>query len=472
MQNSYELTIGRPNEKQALALKEKHKHVGYGGARGGGKSWFVRTKAKLLAVNFPGIHLMIVRRSYPELTQNHINPLINELACGSKNSICKYNKSEKTMTFVNGSTILFNYCNVERDLKHYQGTEVDVLFIDEATQFPELWIKKIVACVRGVNQFPKRIYYTCNPGGEGHGYIKRIFIDKKYLPGEREEEYAFIQALVTDNKVLMESDPDYIHQLEALPGKLKKAWLEGSWDIFEGQFFEEFRDLPEHYEDHQWTHVIEPFEIPKDWAIYMSYDFGYSKPFSFQWWAVSRDGCAYLIVEFYGCTGEPNEGLKWTAKEQFEKVRDIEAMHPLLKDRKIIGRVADPAIWNAEYGESIQETAAKARIYFQKADNARIAGWMQMHYRMSFDKNGRAMMYVFNTCKHFIRTIPLMSYSEHTPEDLDTELEDHIADSTRYFCMMRPISPPTTEVKHQAADDPLNQRSGSEKKVMYSYSNI
>lgn len=399
---------------------------------------------------------MIVRKSYPELIANHVKPLKELLRVGVDGAIAKYNESQKEFRFVNGSTILLRYCDNEKDVDRYQGLEVDVLFLDEATQLSEMQIKKIVACVRGVNGYPKRIYYTCNPGGQGHQYIKRLFIDKKYEAGEHAEDYSFIQSLVTDNKALMDSDPEYVRQLEMLPEKLRKAWLEGSWDIFDGQFFEEFRDIPDHYLDRKGSHVIEPFEIPEDWHIYMSYDFGYSKPFSFQWWAVDRDGVAYLIVEFYGCTSDPDTGVKWTPDEQFRKVVEIENQHPLLIKHKIMGRVADPAIWKAESGESVAEVATRHGILFRKADNSRINGWMQMHYRMCFDENGYSMMYIFNTCKHFIRTIPLLTYSETVPEDLDTKLEDHIADSTRYFCMMRPITPTDRYVHKKVYDDPLD----------------
>lgn len=466
-----ELTIGKPNEKQKKFLLDKHKYIAFGGARGGGKSWAVRQKAKLLCIKHAGIKILIVRRTYPELRANHINPLKEDLFVGTKQALARYNDSTKELKFKNGSMITFGYCNNDNDADRYQGNEFDIIFLDEATQLKEMWIKKIVACMRGVNNFPKRTYFTCNPGGQGHGYVKRLFIDKQYEKGEKAEDYSFTQSLVTDNVALLESDPDYIQQLESLPEKLKKAWLYGEWDVFEGQFFEEFRDNPEGYKTKQWSHVIEPFDIPDNWLIYMSYDFGYSKPFSFIWWAVDPvEDTAYAICELYGCTGEPNEGVKWIAPEQFEHVKDIEAMHPLLKGRRIKQRVADPAIWKAESGESVAETAEHMQIYFEPADNSRIAGWMQMHYRLAFDDNGYAKMYVFNTCKHLIRTLPLMTYSETIPEDLDTTLEDHSADSSRYFCMTRIIAPRKKTVHEAIGDDPLNQR--ITQKSDYSYSNI
>ena len=429
------LTINEPSEKQKLFLKANTKHIAFGGARGGGKSWSVRTKAKLLALRYPGIKILIVRRTYPELINNHINILRTELI-----GIARYNDKDKVLKFANGSTINFQYCAKDGDLDRMQGTEYDVIFLDEATQLSEHQMKTITACLRGVNDFPKRVYYTCNPGGQGHQYIKRIFIEKRYEDGEDPKDYTFIQSLVTDNKVLMESQPDYIKQLEALPPKLREAWLYGSWDVYEGQFFEEFTDRPDHYLDRQWTHVIEPFEIPENWTIFRCFDWGYNHPFACEYFAMDTDGVLYNILEFYGCTKTPNEGLKWTPSKVFSEMRKIELEHRWLRGKNIIG-VADPAIWNAEYGESIAETAAKHGIYFGKGDHERLAGWMQMHYRLAFDDNGYPMMYIFKNCKGTIRTLPLLMYDEHKPEDIDTDGEDHIADAIRYLCMSRPIKP-------------------------------
>ena len=139
--------------------------------------------------------------------------------------------------------------------------------------------------------------------------------------------------------------------MKALPRKLREAWLEGKWDIFQGQFFQEFTDDPEHYRDRRFTHVIEPFDIPREWKVYRSYDFGYAKPFSCAWWAVDFDGCIYRILELYGCTENPDEGVRWTPEKQFSKIREIEQTHPWLKGRRI-DRVADPAIWDTSRGRA------------------------------------------------------------------------------------------------------------------------
>lgn len=450
-------TFPPPNEKQALFLTDTHKYIGFGGARGGGKSWAVRVKAVLLCLNYPGIKVMIIRRTYPELQENHIIPLCEMLHCHAEDKtqrVASYNDSKKHITFPNGSRILFRYCDNEKDADRFQGTEVDVLFVDEATHQSEGKMDKLSACVRGVNGFPKRIYYTCNPGGVGHAWVKRLFVDRQYKPGENPDDYSFIRSLVRDNLALMQSDPEYVRKLEALPPKLRKAWLDGDWDIYEGQFFEEFADRPEHYIDRQWTHVIEPFEIPDGWRIYRSFDWGYAKPFSCAWWAVDYDGVVYRILELYGCTDTPNEGVKWTPERVFAEIHRIETEHRWLRGKTIQG-VADPAIWDAETGESIADVATRYRVYFDKGDHARLPGWMQVHYRLYFDDNGYPMMYVFKNCKAFIRTMPLLQYDEHRVEDLDTDGEDHVADEVRYFLMTRPIKPRKAPLPEAKQADPL-----------------
>lgn len=387
--------------------------------------------------------MLIIRRSYEELKENHIEPLLKIL-----NGVpgVSYNKTEHVLRFPNGSQIICGYCKDDSSAQRYQGNEYDVIFIDEATQLQEDWIKKIAASCRGVNGYPHRVIYTCNPGGVGHAYIKRVFVDRDFEENENPDDYVFIQSLVTDNKVLMENDPDYVRFLMALDPKLRKAWLEGDWDAFEGAYFETFRKSPdlqkcaefgitpeEAIAEHKWVHVIPPFKIPSNWKIERSMDWGFGKPFSIGYWAVSDGsigdipGTIYRIYEWYGCTGIANEGLKLTNEEIFSQVRELEDSHPLLKGKKIFG-VADPSMWDGSHdrdGVSAIDTAEKWRIWFEPGNNSRVAGWMQFRERLKFSKDGRAMIYFFDTCKDAIRTIPLMMYDEHKKEDLDTTLEDH-----------------------------------------------
>lgn len=471
------LVMPEPNPKQRRFMKDKHRYVAYGGARGGGKSFIAMWMAILFALSFRGIRLCIVRKTLDELRNNYIYKMIPIL-----HGIATYNKSEKIFIFPNGSTIKFEYCACESDLDHFQGAEYDVLFIDEACLLLEEWIEKIDACTRGVHfdpqtglpierKFPNRTYYMLNPGGPSHSYFKRLFIDRRFEGEEIADNYSFIQALVTDNKVLMEQNPDYINTLKKLPPKLRKAWLEGEWDVFEGQFFEDLRIEPDIQaavaagceddketlrKDRRWTHVIAPFDPHPNWKIYRSFDWGYSRPFSCGWWAVDFDGVVYRILELYGCTETPNEGVKWIPETVFKTIHEIETEHRWLKGKQILG-VADPAIWNAERGVSIAETAQKYGVYFEPGDHERLPGWMQVHYRLAFDKNGFPMMYVFDTCKAFIRTMPTLMYDDHKPEDLDSDGEDHVADEVRYFLMSRPIKPQDIKPPSKFNQSPLHQ---------------
>ena len=468
-------TVFKATPKQMQFLRATQRHVGYGGARGGGKSWGIRVKAAILANRWPGIRILIVRRTLEDVRKNHIIPLKKLLA-----GIAVFKQTDRTFYFANGSVIEFQYYDGEKDSTHFQGNEWDIIFIDEATQFEEEWLKIIAASCRGGPEgYPKRIYYTCNPGGPGHSYIKRLFVDRKFEGNEKPEDYTFIQALVTDNKYLMRTQPEYVDFLKALPPKLRAAWLYGAWDIFEGQFFEDFRiepdlraaaeageqdpDPEELRNNHQWTHVIPAFKPKPYWPIWRSFDWGYKRPFSMGYYAVDEDGVIYRIAELYGVQhadgkAVANEGVKWTPERVFSECQRFEHEHPYLEGKEIHG-VADPAIWDAESGISFAETAAKYGLFFQKGDHKRIPGWMQCHYRLMFDENGYAMFYVFDTCTEFVRTIPTLQYDKHKAEDLDSLGEDHIADEWRYFMQSRPIKPVIIPEKKMPAWglDPLNQ---------------
>ncbi len=221
-----------------------------------------------------------------------------------------------------------------------------------------------------------------------------------------------------------------------------------------GQVFAEFRNNPEGYYTRQFTHVIKPFEIPKEWKRYRSFDFGYSRPFSVGWRAVDFDGRAYRYRELYGCNGEPNVGLKWEPKRMAEKIREIEEKY---EKGNLITGIADPAIWDSSRGMSgsIIAMIEEQGLYFEKGNNSRIAGKMQLHYRLIFDEKGYPMMYVFDTCKDFIRTVPALVYDDLDIEDVNTQGEDHIYDDTRYFLMSDPIKPVQRGIINSPLYNPL-----------------
>lgn len=455
--------FGTPNAKQDAVLRLRSKYVAYGGARGGGKSWLVRQKAVLEALTEAGIKQLIVRSTYSELYNNHIRPLM-----ASTRGLARYNDQKKLLYFPNGSTIQFGYCRNERDMEQYQGGEWDIEYLDEAGNIAEGCIMKFRATVRGVNDFPKRTYYTLNPGGRSHAYFKRVFIDRQFTAEENPADYAFVQALARDNAALMDKDPDYIRQLQALPERLRLAWLEGRWDVFAGQFFEDFEDSPEN-EDGRWTNVIPPYRDGPGftWRIIRSYDYGYDKPFDCSWYALTPDNVLHLMLQLYGCTGEPNVGLHWPVEKQFSEIARIEREHPWLRGRRIQG-VADPAIWNRESnGLCIADEARKHGLLFDKANNDRINGWAQCHNRLAFDANGYPRFYAWTTARAFRRCIPTLIYDEHRVEDLDTEGEDHCADTWRYVCNAYLLPPReiTRAARISPENDPLEMMRETQRMV-------
>ena len=483
--------LWRPQEKQLRFLERTEYEVLYGGAAGGGKSDALLVEA-LRQVHIPHYRAILFRKTYPQLSE-----LIDrsQALYGPAFPGARYNESKHCWIFPSGAKIFFGAMQHTQDRVNYQGKRYDFIGFDELTHFtweeysymfsrnrpsPHPGAKEKTLCY---------IRATTNPGGIGHGWVKQRFIDGAE-PGVRIEEpvevhlpdgttktmvrdRVFIPATVFDNKALLEENPEYLASLALLPEKERNALLYGNWDAFEGQYFTEFRTHPdaarcaqagitveEAKQQGRWTHVIEPLDLNsgsrRGWKILRSYDFGYAKPFSCGWWAVDYDGCLYRILELYGCSSIPNEGVRWTPEQQFREIAKIESTHPWLKGRQIQG-VADPAIWDRSRGPSIADTAAEFGIYFTPGDHARIPGWMQCHYRLQFDENGYARCYVFENCQGFIRTIPLMMYDTCRPEDLDSALEDHIADEWRYLCMSRPVKPLRPVEQVSLMKDPLGR---------------
>ena len=201
MTGEYVWDPGEANPKQKLFFESRKLFTAYGGAKGGGKTWAVRTKALLGAYNYAGIRILILRRTYPELQSNHIEPMLKMI----NTEFCSYNGSLHSIYFTNGSLIHFGHWAGEASELEYNGQEYDWIFIDEATQFTWRSFQFLGGLLRGVNDFPKRMYITCNPGGVGHRWVKRLFIDRDFIEdpddpeaSERPEDYVFIPATVED----------------------------------------------------------------------------------------------------------------------------------------------------------------------------------------------------------------------------------------------------------------------------------
>ncbi|HEX2938354.1 MAG TPA: phage terminase large subunit [Ruminiclostridium sp.] len=418
--------MGFPSKRQSEFLKASTKYVAYGGARGGGKSWALRRKCILLSLKYPGIRILILRRTLQELRENHTLPLRREL-----DGFVSYSADEKALYFPNKSRIKLGYLSDDGDVNQYQGQEYDVICMDEATQFSEFQFTCLNACLRGGSpKHPKRFYITCNPGGVGHAWVKRLFIDKSYKNGESPKDYTFIPAKVFDNDFLMRTNPDYLHQLESLPEDLRRAWLYGEWDAFAGQFFPEFnREI----------HVVRPFEIPENYTRYYVNDYGLDM-LAGLWIAVSPQGRAFVYREIY------KSGLVVSSA-----AKEIKALER--ENENVLVRLAPPDLWGRtkDSGKSVIEIFADNELYFCKADNDRKQGWMALREWLKPEKQAdgtvSARLCIFENCLNLIRTLPLLQYDRKNSEDAAKEPHEltHAPDALRYFAAWRAFGEQTQE---------------------------
>lgn len=406
---------GKPNAKQQEFFRSRARYTAYGGARGGGKSWALRRKLIGLCLRYAGIRCLLVRRSYPELKANHVQPLLAEYG-----SLLSYRESEKCLSMANGSRIYLGHCASNRDCLRYQGQEYDVIAIDEATQLSEYQFSVFKACLRGVGDVPRRMYLTCNPGGIGHAWVKRLFLDRKFRPDERAEDYRFISAQVYDNPVLMQADPEYVRQLESLPPKLRDAWLLGRWDVFEGQFLPEFR--PE-------LHVADPRAIPHSLRKFVAFDYGLDMLAALLL-GVDEKGNLYVLREI--C--ESNH----TLREAAERVAELCA-------RECVEyAVASPDLWNRrqDSGKSGFEIMQSVRGMppMSAADNRRIPGWRVLREYLNFNSDTPKLK-ISSACRTLTESLPALLCDPLRPEDASGEPHEvtHAPEALRYAVMSRAV---------------------------------
>lgn len=440
----------------------------YGGAAGGGKSAAIVGDAFKNAVKYEGINILILRRTLGELEGSIILKMLEWYP----REICKYNSSKHVWEInIPGratSRIWCGYCEQENDVYRYQGKEFEIIYMDEATHFTYTQFKYLKSRNRTSNQkaiasgLRVQMKLTTNPGGVGHVWVKKRFIDI----GEWEQTHnvqeldddenpvfdrndqpvltrrIFIPAKLSDNSYI---DTDYENKLLTMEEKLRRQLLEGDWDAIEGQFFSEFSRA---------IHVVEPFDIPRDWKRFRMMDEGYNDPYVCLWGALDRDGNCYIYREFIK--------NKLLSSEQADKTKEYTG------SEKIDYSVGDTSFWNKGKadGKAPFEVFLEKGIPMMQATKERVNGWKRIrewlhvfddtdHVTGETFKNAR--LKIFENCRGLIEALPAMIFDQHNAEDIEDHTLDHAPDALRYGLMSRPSptlplpKPNPTQVERIAA---------------------
>lgn len=421
----------------------------FGGERGGGKSDLQLGYQEDGALRYSnGWRGIMFRKTYPELEELQSRAIEVFPAQGA---VFKTQQSadypfSNCWYWPNGAAVKMRYIEREKDYGRYHGHQYTGISNDEVTEYAtDSGLKKMLSTLRSSRGVPCTMRATGNPGGIGHMWVKARYIDVSppytpYLDQDNGFTRMFIPSRLADNPALTRKDPNYRNRiLAATSGNeaLRRAWLDGRWDIIAGAFFGELERS---------SHAIKPFAIPANWTRFRAFDWGSARPFSVGWWAIADGegalprGALVRYREWYGASA-PNVGLKLTAEDVALGIKKREV------GERIAYGVADPSIWKVDGGPSIAERMVKLGVTWKRADNSRINGWDQVRQRLA-GEDGRPMLYVFDNCAHWWRTLPMMQHDGVRLEDVDTDIEDHAADETRYACMSRPWTMvPKTEPK-------------------------
>ena len=436
------------------ALDALYKFILYGGALGGGKSYLLRWIAVRILMKIyakyglTDVPVMLACEDYPTLKDRQISKIVREFP----EWLGKYHDDHKAFgkcfilakDYGSGIICLRNL----DDPSKYQSAEFAAILVDELTKNPIDTFTDLRMRLRwpGVPDIECVFIGGTNPGGVGHNYCKAYWVDKVYPPEfihpvDYRPYFKYIPSKADDNPHL---DQAYWTMLNTLPENLRKAFRDGSWDIFRGQAFSFMREL----------HVIKPLPIPKHAALYSTFDWGFGAPFSWGWWWVDNDGRIYRFAEFYGWDGTPNQGLRWEDSRIAEEIKRRE--EELAKRYDIsfsnIIRLAGPDCFQKKpdykgggQGPPTAEIFAKKGIYLSRGDASRTLKIRQFRERLRVprDANGNQiglpMMLVYEDCDQFIRTIPNISTHPTDPEEVDTKGEDHGYDEACHICMARAI---------------------------------
>ena len=435
--------IFKPNDgPQTAFLSANEQEVLYGGAAGGGKSYAMLADP-VRYLNNEHAKMLLVRKSTEELRELvSVSKVLYPKAIPG----IKFLERDKTWVAPSGATLWMSYLDADDDVTRYQGQAYNWIGFDELTQWatPFAW-NYMRSRLRTTKASGLKLYQraTTNPGGAGHGWVKKAFIDpaKPGKPfwaidpetgetltwpanharaGEPLFQRRFIPATLYDNPYLAE-DGMYEANLMSLPEHQRKQLLEGNWDVAEGAAFSEFNRR---------IHTIEPFDIPNSWPRFRAADYGYSSYSGIVWFAIAPSGQLVVYRELYVS--------KVLAEDLADQILEAEY------GEKMRYGVLDSSLWHkrGDTGPSIAERMILKGCRWRPADRSRgsrIAGKNEIHRRLQIDEyTGEPRMVIFNTCRNLISQLPSIPLSKTDPEDVDTNSEDHLYDALRYGVMTRP----------------------------------
>lgn len=428
---------------QTEFLASSEREVLYGGAGGGGKTYALIADAMRYFEN-PNFNGLILRRSTDELREivwktQELYPKIFKGA--------KWGEKKSQWTFPSGAKLWLTYLERDQDVLRYQGQAFSYIAFDELTQYPTQFAWNYMRSrLRTTDpDLPTYMRATTNPGGVGHGWVKRMFIDPapentKFVAqdletgddlvypdshdkaGEPLFYRRFIPAKLQDNPYLMEGG-QYEANLLSLPEMQRRQLLEGDWTISDGAAFSEFR-LNEH--------VIEPFDIPDNWRRFRSCDYGYSSYSAVHWFAIDPNFSTLINYRELYLT-------KHTGRDLAKAVMEAE------DGERIDYGVLDSSCWHnrGQLGPSIAEEMISQGCRWRPSDRtngARVAGKNRFHEVLKIDENtGLPGIQFFNTCRQIIADLPVIPSDPRGSDDIDPRYAtDHAYDSVRYAVMSRP----------------------------------
>ncbi len=367
--------------------------IGFGGARGPGKSHAALAQAALHDCRrFPGLKVLFIRR-FAKQAREQFDDLRRTVLRYVPH---RYVKSEGLLIFPNGSRISVGHIRTENDVDQFLGIEYDVIIVEEATMLSETKMQALRASNRTSKNFRPRIYTTTNPGGIGHVWYKKRFVDP--FRNHREHDTRFIPATIEDNAVL---DPDYRRKLEEYSGWKLRAHRYGDWEIAAGQFLDNFNyDL----------HVIEPFPIPSEWHCFMGMDYGYKHPTVFLLLAEDGDDNLYVLDEHVRSGWLPQQHAR--------------AVHAMIERNGVHRQATDYIFAGADvFAQKSQYTIADYYLddglAFTKAETDRIQGAHEIRNRLGNPDAGiPPSLFIFNRCTNLIECLPNLQNDPKNPEDV------------------------------------------------------